>query len=84
MAIHENLTKIPKATLRKIGWRKAAEMVKVARHGGECQKAIEIVFAHRDVRIPRPGVLQQVSLLDRIVIEWMGCQVAAPVLAAVA
>ena len=35
MAIHENLTKIPKQRLREIGWRKAAEMVKVARREGE-------------------------------------------------
>ena len=35
MAIHENLTKIPKQQLREIGWRKAAEMVKVARQGRE-------------------------------------------------
>jgi hypothetical protein len=35
MAIHETLTKIPKQQLREIGWRKAAEMVKVARRDGE-------------------------------------------------
>ncbi len=35
MAIHENLTKIPKQRLREIGWRKAAEMVKVARRDGD-------------------------------------------------
>jgi hypothetical protein len=35
MAIHENLTKIPKPKLSQIGWRKAAEMVKVARHDGD-------------------------------------------------
>ena len=35
MAIHENLTKIPKQHLREMGWRKAAEMVKVARRDGE-------------------------------------------------
>jgi hypothetical protein len=35
MAIHESLTKIPKKQLREIGWRKAAEMVKVARRDGE-------------------------------------------------
>jgi len=35
MAIHENLTKIPKQRLREIGWRKAAEMVKIARRDGE-------------------------------------------------
>ena len=33
MAIHENLTKIPKPRLREMGWSKAAEMVKVARQG---------------------------------------------------
>lgn len=31
MAIHENLTKVPKQRLRQIGWSKAVEMVKVAR-----------------------------------------------------
>jgi hypothetical protein len=35
MAIHEKLTKVPKQQLREIGWRKAAEMVKVARRDGE-------------------------------------------------
>ncbi|MGD0955201.1 MAG: hypothetical protein ABR953_00045 [Candidatus Acidiferrales bacterium] len=35
MAIHEHLTKIPKQQLREIGWRKAAEMVRVARREGE-------------------------------------------------
>src|ERR1700684_650080 len=35
MAIHETLTKIPKQQLREIGWRKAAEMVKVARREGD-------------------------------------------------
>jgi hypothetical protein len=35
MAIHEKLTKVPKQQLREIGWRKAAELVKVARRDGE-------------------------------------------------
>ncbi len=35
MAIHENLTKIPKQQLKEIGWRKAAELVKVARRDGK-------------------------------------------------
>jgi hypothetical protein len=35
MTIHEHLTKIPKQNLREIGWRKAAELVKVARSEGE-------------------------------------------------
>ena len=35
MAIHENLTKVPKQRLRAIGWSKAVEMVKVARRDDE-------------------------------------------------
>jgi hypothetical protein len=35
MAIHENLTRIPKKQLREVGWSKAAEMTKVARKDGE-------------------------------------------------
>jgi hypothetical protein len=35
MAIHENLTRIPKQHLREVGWSKAAELVKVARRDGE-------------------------------------------------
>src|SRR5450631_2031921 len=35
MAIHENLTKIPKQRLKAMGWSKAVEMVKVARREGE-------------------------------------------------
>jgi hypothetical protein len=34
MAIHENLTRIPKRRLREVGWSKAAEMAKVARRDG--------------------------------------------------
>jgi hypothetical protein len=35
MAIHENLTKVPKQQLREVGWSKAIELVKVARRDGE-------------------------------------------------
>jgi hypothetical protein len=35
MAIHENLTKVPKQQLKAMGWSKAVEMVKVARREGE-------------------------------------------------
>ena len=35
MAIHENLTQIPKPQLREVGWSKAVELVKVARRDGE-------------------------------------------------
>ena len=34
MAIHENLTRVPKQQLREIGWTKARELVKVARREG--------------------------------------------------
>jgi hypothetical protein len=35
MAIHENLTRVPKRQLREIGWTKARELAKVARKEGE-------------------------------------------------
>jgi hypothetical protein len=35
MAIHENLTRIPKYDLQQVGWSKATELVKVARKDGE-------------------------------------------------
>src|ERR1700732_4691972 len=35
MAIHENLTRIPKQHLREVGWSKATEMAKVARRDGK-------------------------------------------------
>jgi hypothetical protein len=35
MAIHENLTRIPKRQLREVGWSKAAELTKVARKDGD-------------------------------------------------
>ena len=34
MAIHENLTRIPKRQLREVGWSKATELVKVVRRDG--------------------------------------------------
>jgi len=35
MAIHEELTRIPKHELKLVGWSKATELVKVARKDGE-------------------------------------------------
>jgi hypothetical protein len=35
MAIHENLTRIPKPRLREVGVSKAVEMAKVARRDGK-------------------------------------------------
>ena len=34
MAIHENLTRIPKQQLREVGWSKATELIKVTRRDG--------------------------------------------------
>ena len=35
MAIHEHLPRIPKSDLKLVGWRKATELVRVARNDGE-------------------------------------------------
>jgi len=35
MAIHENLTRVPKPRLKAMGWSKAVELVKVARREGD-------------------------------------------------
>ena len=35
MAIHEHLPRIPKSDLKLVGWRKATELVRVARKDGE-------------------------------------------------
>src|ERR1700689_5365042 len=49
MAIHENLTKIPKQQLKEIGWRKAAEMVKVARRDGKAFKCAPWVHKAKEM-----------------------------------
>jgi hypothetical protein len=36
MAIHEQLTRIPKHDLRQVGWSKAVELTRIARKDGEC------------------------------------------------
>jgi hypothetical protein len=43
MAIHENLTRVPKQQLREIGWTKATELAKVARREGERLQLQEMV-----------------------------------------
>ena len=43
MAIHENLTRIPKRQLREVGWSKATELVKVARRDGERVRLCNLV-----------------------------------------
>jgi hypothetical protein len=51
MAIHENLTKIPKRDLQQVGWSKATELVKVARRdGGEFNCA---TWLHKAKEMPK-------------------------------
>src|SRR5271170_4988365 len=59
MAIHENLTKIPKQRLREIGWRKAAEMVKVARREGEMFDCAP--WVHKARELPREEFKREVE-----------------------
>ena len=47
MAIHENLTQIPKPRLREVGWSKAAEMAKVARRDGKGLRLCNLVAQSR-------------------------------------
>src|SRR6202451_2354557 len=59
MAIHENLTKVPKQQLKEIGWRKAAEMEKVARRGGEeidCEP-----WVHKAMELPKEEFQREVE-----------------------
>ena len=59
MAIHENLTKIPKQQLREIGWRKAAVMAKVARRDG---KAFDCApWVHEAKEMPRAEFEREVE-----------------------
>jgi len=59
MAIHESLTKIPKQRLREIGWRKAAEMVKVARRDGEQFDCAP--WVHKAKELPREEFKREVE-----------------------
>jgi hypothetical protein len=59
MAIHESLTKIPKQRLREIGWRKAAEMVKVARREGEHFDCAP--WVHKAKELPREEFKREVE-----------------------
>src|SRR5580693_1517944 len=59
MAIHENLTKIPKQRLREIGWSKAAEMVKVARRDGDGFDCA--TWLHRADELPKEEFKREVE-----------------------
>ena len=53
MAIHENLTRIPKPQLREVGWSKAVELVKVARRDGENFDCA--TWLHKAKEMPKEG-----------------------------
>jgi hypothetical protein len=59
MAIHENLTKVPKQQLKAIGWSKAVEMVKVARRQGESFDCA--TWLHRAKELPKEEFKQEVE-----------------------
>ena len=53
MAIHENLTRIPKHELQKVGWSKATELVKVARRDREEFDCA--TWLHKAQEMPKEG-----------------------------
>jgi len=53
MAIHENLTRIPKRELQLVGWSKATELVKVARKDGEEFDCA--TWLHKAKELPKEG-----------------------------
>jgi transcriptional regulator of met regulon len=59
MAIHENLSRIPKHQLREVGWSKAVELVKVARkdrEGFDCA-----TWLHKAKELPKEGFKGEVE-----------------------
>ncbi len=59
MAIHENLTRVPKTQLREVGWSKATELVKVARKDGESFDCA--TWLHRAKELPKEGFKTEVE-----------------------
>jgi hypothetical protein len=59
MAIHENLTRIPKPQLREVGWSKAVELVKVARREGEDFDCA--TWLHKAKAMPKEGFRDEVQ-----------------------
>ena len=59
MAIHENLTQIPKQHLREVGWSKAVELVKVARRDGEEFDCA--TWLHKAKEMPKKGFKSEVE-----------------------
>ena len=59
MAIHENLTRVPKQQLREIGWTKARELAKVARREGERFESAP--WVHKAQALPREEFKREVE-----------------------
>jgi hypothetical protein len=59
MAIHENLTKVPKQRLREVGWSKAIELAKVARRDGEGFDCA--TWLHKAKELPKEGFKVEVE-----------------------
>src|ERR1700691_3038266 len=59
MAIHENLTRIPKQRLRETGWTKATEMAKVARRDG--RDFDRATWLHKAQELPKDTFKREVE-----------------------
>jgi len=59
MAIHENLTRVPKQQLREIGWTKARELAKVARREG--QRFESAPWVHKAQELPKEEFRKEVE-----------------------
>ena len=59
MAIHENLTRVPKQQLREIGWTKATELAKVARKEGEGFESA--TWVHKAQMLPKEEFKREVE-----------------------
>ena len=59
MAIHENLTRVPKQQLREIGWTKARELAKVARREGQHFESAP--WVHKAQELPREEFKREVE-----------------------
>ena len=59
MAIHENLTRVPKQQLREIGWTKATELAKVARREGERFESAP--WVHKAQALPKEEFKREVE-----------------------
>ena len=59
MAIHENLTRIPKEHLREVGWSKAVELVKVARREGDDFDCA--TWLHKAREMPKEGFKAEIE-----------------------